>query len=309
MPSPLAMRERLGAADDATAAAAVDKARSEERGFDFDDRDFRRIARLIREHAGIHLGPHKRDMAYGRLARRVRALGLQRFHDYLDLLEADPDAELQAFINALTTNLTSFFREDHHFDALAAHLRDAGRAAPADGMQRIWCCAASTGEEAYSLAITACETYDSLQPPVRILATDIDTNVLEVAAGGVYPIDRLGALSASRRQRFFQRGDGPNAGLCRVKPALQALVTFRPLNLLAADYGLRGGFSAVFCRNVMIYFDKPTQHEVLRRITTTMAPDGLLFAGHSESFSHAQDVVASCGRTIYRAAAPMGAAR
>jgi len=202
-----------------------------------------------------------------------------------------------------------FFREDHHFDALAAHLRDAGRAAPADGMQRIWCCAASTGEEAYSLAITACETYDSLQPPVRILATDIDTNVLEVAAGGVYPIDRLGALSASRRQRFFQRGDGPNAGLCRVKPALQALVTFRPLNLLAADYGLRGGFSAVFCRNVMIYFDKPTQHEVLRRITTTMAPDGLLFAGHSESFSHAQDVVASCGRTIYRAAAPMGAAR
>jgi chemotaxis protein methyltransferase CheR len=287
------------------ALASASAARVEaERGFDFDDRDFRRVARLIREHAGIHLGPHKRDMAYGRLARRVRALGLQRFHDYLDLLEADPEAELQAFINALTTNLTSFFRESHHFDALAAHLRDGGRATATQQVQRIWCCAASSGEEAYSLAITACEAYDSLDPPVRILATDIDTNVLQVAAQGVYPIDRLGALSAARRQRFFQRGAGPNAGLCRIRPALQALVTFRPLNLLAADYGLRGGFSAVFCRNVMIYFDKPTQHEVLRRITTTLAPDGLLFAGHSESFSHAQDVVASCGRTIYRAARP-----
>jgi chemotaxis protein methyltransferase CheR len=131
------------------ALASASAARVEaERGFDFDDRDFRRVARLIREHAGIHLGPHKRDMAYGRLARRVRALGLQRFHDYLDLLEADPETELQAFINALTTNLTSFFRESHHFDALAAHLRAGGRAASAQQVQRIWCCAASSGEEA-----------------------------------------------------------------------------------------------------------------------------------------------------------------
>jgi chemotaxis protein methyltransferase CheR len=271
-----------------------------ERGFEFDDRDFRRIARLIREHAGIHLGPHKRDMAYGRLARRVRALGLPRFRDYLDALEADPESELQAFINALTTNLTSFFREAHHFETLAAHLRDnqADRAA----VQRIWCCAASSGEEPWSLAITACEAFDSLQPPVRILATDIDTNVLQVAERGVYPIDRLGAMSHERRRRFFQRGSGPNAGLCRVRPELQALVAYKPLNLLADDYGLRGGLSAVFCRNVMIYFDKPTQHAVLRRIVATLVPGGLLFAGHSESFSHAQDVVVSCGRTVYRAA-------
>ncbi|MFL6592356.1 MAG: CheR family methyltransferase [Luteimonas sp.] len=270
-----------------------------ERGFEFDDRDFRRIARLIREHAGIHLGPHKRDMAYGRLARRVRALGLSRFRDYLDALEADPESELQAFINALTTNLTSFFREAHHFDTLAAHLRASH--ADGAGVQRIWCCAASSGEEPWSLAITACEAFDSLQPPVRILATDIDTNVLQVAERGVYPVDRLGALSHERRRRFFQRGSGPNAGLCRVRPELQALVAFRPLNLLAGHYGLRGGLGAVFCRNVMIYFDKPTQHAVLRRIVATLAPGGLLFAGHSESFSHAQDVVASCGRTVYRA--------
>jgi chemotaxis protein methyltransferase CheR len=278
-----------------------------ERGFEFDDRDFRRIARLIRKHAGIHLGPHKRDMAYGRLARRVRALGLQRFRDYLDALEADPEAELQAFINALTTNLTSFFREAHHFETLAALLRDGQL--NGSGVQRIWCCAASSGEEAWSLAITACEVFDSLQPPVRILATDIDTSVLHVAERGVYPVDRLGALSHERRRRFFQRGGGPNAGLCRVKPELQALVAFRPLNLLADDYGLRGGLRAVFCRNVMIYFDKPTQHAVLRRIAATLAPGGLLFAGHSESFNHAQDVVASCGRTVYRAAVPPAAAR
>ena len=278
-----------------------------ERGFEFDDRDFRRIARLIREHAGIHLGPHKRDMAYGRLARRVRALGLPRFRDYLDALEADPESELQAFINALTTNLTSFFREAHHFETLATHLRD--NQADGAGVQRIWCCAASSGEEPWSLAITACEAFDTLQPPVRILATDIDTNVLQVAERGVYPIDRLGALSPERRRRFFQRGSGPNAGLCRVRPELQALVAYRPLNLLADDYGLRGGLGAVFCRNVMIYFDKPTQHAVLRRIVAMLAPAGLLFAGHSESFSHAQDVVASCGRTVYRAATTASATR
>lgn len=272
-----------------------------ERAFEYNDHDFRRIARLIRERAGIHLGLHKRDMVYSRLARRVRALGLHRFGDYLDLLEAGADDEAQSFVNALTTNLTSFFREPHHFDALATHLRATAADAPG-GIQRIWCCASSTGEEAYSLAITACETYDTLAPPVRILATDIDTSVIETARHGVYPIERVAALSLPRRRTFFQRGDGPNAGMCRVKPALQALVEFRPLNLLEADHGLRAGFSAVFCRNVMIYFDKPTQHAVLRRITPLLASGGLLFAGHSENFNHASDVVTACGRTTYRAA-------
>jgi chemotaxis protein methyltransferase CheR len=275
-----------------------------ERAFAYDDHDFRRVARLIRERAGIHLGLHKRDMVYSRLARRVRALGLHRFGDYLDLVEARAGAgdEAQCFVNALTTNLTSFFREPHHFDALAEYLRETAADAPPGSIQRIWCCAASTGEEAYSLAITACETFDTLAPPVRILATDIDTSVLETARLGIYPLERVAALPLSRRKKFFERGTGPNAGMCRIKPAVQALVEFRSLNLLAADYGVHAGFGAVFCRNVMIYFDKPTQRAVLRRITPLLAEGGLLFAGHSENFNHASDVVTACGRTTYHAA-------
>ncbi|WP_158984449.1 CheR family methyltransferase [Lysobacter panacisoli] len=270
----------------------------DEREFTFDERDFRRVCRMIRDRAGIHLHPHKRDMVYSRLARRVRALGMDRFGDYLDLVEAEPDEELQGFVNALTTNLTSFFRESHHFDILASHLRSRG-AKP----QTIWCNAASTGEEPYSLAITACEAYGTMTPPVRILATDIDTNVLQTGARGVYPVERINTLSLQRRRQFFQRGSGANNGLCRVKPELQALIEFRPLNLLADDYGLRGGFDAVFCRNVMIYFDKATQYQVLQRIAPLIAPDGLLFAGHSESFGHAHDLITPCGRTTYRPAA------
>jgi chemotaxis protein methyltransferase CheR len=281
--------------------------RQEERAFTFEDRDFRRVCKLIRAHAGIHLTEHKRDMVYSRLVRRVRAHGLDRFGDYLDLVERDPDAEAQAFVNALTTNLTSFFRENHHFGTLAAQLLADHRDASAGGPQnilKIWCCAASTGEEPYSLAITACETFGTLSPPVHILATDIDTSVLETARRGIYPIERIDAIDAQRRRKFFQRGTGPNAGQCRVRPALQSLVEFRALNLLDADYGLRGGYTAVFCRNVMIYFDKTSQSHVLQRIAPLLTPTGRLYAGHSESFNHALDVVKPCGQTIYRAATP-----
>lgn len=270
------------------------KARNQ-RAFTLHDRDFRRIVALIRARAGIHLGEHKRDMVYSRLARRLRMLGLTDFHAYLDLVE-DDEAEAQAFVNALTTNLTAFFREPHHFDTLAALLRENARA-PAT----IWCCAASTGEEPYSIAMTVREAFGSATPPVRVLATDIDTQVLETAAAGVYPLERIASVSPERRRRFFLKGSGPNEGLCRVKPELRALVEFRPLNLLDDDYGLRGGFAAVFCRNVMIYFDKPTQRAVLARIVPLLAPDAPLFAGHSESFTHAADLVASCGRTTYHA--------
>lgn len=279
----------------------------EDRAFAFDDRDFRRVCRLIHAHAGIHLTVHKRDMVYSRLVRRVRAQGLERFSDYLDLVETDPDAEAQAFVNALTTNLTSFFRENHHFGALAEQLLATHRAGESAGggvdrTLQIWCCAASTGEEPYSLAIAACEAFGTLTPPVRILATDIDTNVLQTAKRGIYPIERIDALDAQRKRQFFQRGSGPNAGQCRVRLALQALIEFRPLNLLDDDYGMRGEtYTAVFCRNVMIYFDRPTQTHVLARIAPMLAPGGRLYAGHSESFHHALDLVTPCGRTVYRA--------
>lgn len=266
--------------------------------FEFNDRDFRRACRMIYARAGIHLADHKRDMVYSRLSRRLRARGISSFTEYLDLVEADPASEEQAFINALTTNLTSFFREAHHFDALREQLRELPRGEPVD----LWCCAASTGEEPWSLAITACEAFGSDTPPVRILATDIDTNALTTAAAGTYGIDRIADLSPERKRRFFLRGTGPNEGLVRVKPHLRKLVEFRQLNLLAPDYGLRQRFVAVFCRNVMIYFDKPTQYDVLRKVVPLLAPGGRFYAGHSESFAHALDLVQPCGRTIYRAA-------
>lgn len=278
-------------------AAEADPVPATATGFEFHERDFRRVCRMIHARAGIHLAEHKRDMVYSRLTRRIRALGLARFSDYLDLVEADPASEDQPFINALTTNLTSFFREAHHFDALATQLRQV----PRGNVMDIWCCAASTGEEPWSLAITACEAFGSDAPPVRILATDIDTNALETAARGEYETTRIADLDAGRQRRFFLRGTGPNEGLVRVKPFLRPLVEFRQLNLLGGDYGLRERYLAVFCRNVMIYFDKPTQYEVLRRITPLMLPGGRFYAGHSESFTHAQDLVESCGRTIYRA--------
>ncbi|MDH5828932.1 CheR family methyltransferase [Luteimonas sp. M1R5S18] len=276
-----------------------------ERTFAFEDRDFRRVCRMIYERAGISLGDHKRDMVYSRLVRRLRARGIERFSDYLDLVDADAGDEPEQFVNALTTNLTSFFREAHHFPLLATQLRAAWQGGPP---LLVWCCAASTGEEPYSLAITACEAFDTLTPPVRILATDIDTAVLQSAARGVYTLDRIDALEPARKRRFFQRGAGANAGLCRVRPELRALLEFRPLNLLDRDYGLkRGAYAAVFCRNVMIYFDKPTQYGVLQRIVPTLAEGGRLYTGHSESFNHAADLVSPCGRTVYRAAADGGA--
>lgn len=292
---------------DLARAAGLDAiaASREDRAFVFDERDFARVCRMIRERAGIHLGPSKRDMVYSRLSRRIRALGLERFCDYLDHVEREPESEDQAFVNALTTNLTSFFREEHHFDAFTGLLRAAAPRPANAGPHQVWCCAASTGEEPYSIAIAACEAFGTLRPPVRILATDIDTAVLQTAARGVYPLERIASLAPQRQRDYFQRGTGPNAGLCRVRPELQVLIEFRPLNLLGDAYGLPGGaFLAVFCRNVMIYFDKPTQHEVLRRIAPLLAADGVLYAGHSESFGHAADVVAPCGRTTYRATRP-----
>lgn len=267
-------------------------------GFEFNDRDFRRACKMIYARAGIHLADHKRDMVYSRLSRRIRARGLDNCADYLDLVESDPDSEEQAFINALTTNLTSFFREAHHFDALREQLRAIPRGDAVD----IWCAAASTGEEPWTLALTACEAFNSDTPPVRILATDIDTNALATAAAGVYGVDRIADLSAERKRRFFLRGTAANEGKVRVKPFLRQMVEFRQLNLLGADYGLRQRFAAVFCRNVMIYFDKPTQYEILRKIAPLLTPNGRFYAGHSESFAHALDVMQPCGRTIYRAA-------
>jgi chemotaxis protein methyltransferase CheR len=268
------------------------------REFRYTQQDFERVCALIRARAGIALAASKQDMVYGRLVRRLRQHGVASFGEYLDLLERCGDAaEWQAFTNALTTNLTAFFREAHHFDALRDLLGRLQREP-----LRLWSAAASTGEEPYSMAMAVVEHYGSFDVPVKILATDIDTQVLDVARRGVYPLERLDKMPPERCRRFFLRGTGEHQGYCRVVDGLRRLIEFRPLNLLESQWGLRGPFDAVFCRNVMIYFDKATQYRILSRMVPLLAADGLFFAGHSESFFHATDLLQSCGRTIYRPA-------
>ncbi|MDN4038456.1 CheR family methyltransferase [Massilia sp. YIM B02443] len=266
--------------------------------FDFTRRDFERVRALIHGRAGISLADSKQEMVYSRLARRLRATGIQSFGRYLDDLEAGRmDKEWEAFTNALTTNLTSFFREAHHFPLLLEHLV-AIRKKDTRPLT-IWCSAASTGEEPYSIAMTACEAFNSLTPPVQIVATDIDTNVLATAANGVYPMDRLDKMAPERLRRFFLKGKGAHEGMARVRPELRNLVAFRQLNLLAEGWPLEGPFDAIFCRNVMIYFDKPTQRKILDRFVPLMKPHALLFAGHSENFLYVSDSLRLRGKTVY----------
>jgi len=265
-----------------------------EREFHFTPADFERVRTLIYQHAGISLGPIKQELVYGRLVRRLRALGYGSFAQYLAHLEAGDEAEWETFVNSLTTNLTSFFRDAHHFEILLRHLRQL-KTRPL----RIWCAAAASGEEAYSIAITACEAFDSLTPPVSIVASDIDTQVLAIAEQGVYPMERIEKLSASRLRRFFLKGRGAQAGYARVRPELQRLVHFNRINLLDARLPLHGTFDAIFCRNVMIYFDKPTQYAVLKKLASLLRRDGLLFSGPSENFLNAGDLFRPLGRNVY----------
>ena len=266
--------------------------------FDFTRADFERVRGLIYQRAGISLADSKQEMVYSRLARRLRATGIESFGRYLDGLEAGHmPQEWEAFTNALTTNLTSFFREAHHFPLLAEHVLKARRQHP--GQLTIWCSASSTGEEPYSIAMTVCEAFNTLTPPVSIIATDIDTNVLATAGAGVYPIERVDKLEPERLRRFFLKGKGAQEGMVRVRPELRQLVTFRPLNLLADGWDVKGPFDVIFCRNVMIYFDKATQRRILSRFVPLMKPDALLFAGHSENFLYVSDSLRLRGKTVY----------
>ena len=186
--------------------------------FEFTRVDFERVRGLIYQRAGISLADSKQEMVYSRLARRLRATGIESFVRYLDGLEAGKmPQEWEAFTNALTTNLTSFFRESHHFPLLAEHALKARRQHPSAPLT-IWCSASSTGEEPYSIAMTLCEAFNTLTPPVSIIATDIDTNVLATAGAGVYPIERIDKLEVERKRRFFLKGKGAQEGLVRVRP-------------------------------------------------------------------------------------------
>ncbi|UOD30226.1 chemotaxis protein CheR [Massilia violaceinigra] len=263
--------------------------------FNFTKSDFERVRALIYQRAGISLADSKQEMVYSRLARRLRATGIVSFGRYLDDLEAGRlGEEWESFTNALTTNLTSFFREAHHFPLLAEHVKKLR-----DHPIQIWCSAASTGEEPYSIAMTVCEAFNTLTPPVQIIATDIDTNVLATGAHGVYGIDRIEKMEPERARRFFLRGKGDQDGMVRVRPELRALVTFKQLNLLGDGWPVKGPFDVIFCRNVMIYFDKATQRKILARFVPLMKPDGLLFAGHSENFLYVSESLKLRGKTVY----------
>ncbi len=278
-----------------SAALSAMPAPAAQREFTFTQEDFERVRKLLHAHAGIALSAAKQDMVYSRLARRLRACNEKSFSTYLDRLARGDAREWEAFINALTTNLTSFFREAHHFDALAQHLKSIADKRTLN----IWCCAASTGEEPYSLAMTAVETFGSATPPVSILATDLDTNVLAHGERGQYGAERVSKLTPERIVRHFTKVAGADDGSYQVRPELRRLLTFRRLNLLDARWPLQGPFDAIFCRNVMIYFDKPTQYGILKKFVPLLRMDGLLFAGHSESFLHAADLFRPLGRTTY----------
>ena len=271
-----------------------------ERQFSFTTADFEQVRQLLYAHCGIALNDGKESLVYSRLARRLRILDIDSFGEYLAYLKSHAE-EMQAFTNALTTNLTAFFRESHHFDILAEFLSKRASQYSSRRPLRIWSAAASTGEEPYSIAITVADTLgDRAWRDTKILASDVDTGVLETARDGIYPLSRLEQMPIDIKRRWFQRGKGSKNGFAKVRPELQSLLEFRQINLLGSDWNIRERFDVIFCRNVMIYFDKPTQRRLIERMLDVLHPDGLFFAGHSESFFHLGDLIAPVGRTVYR---------
>lgn len=271
-----------------------------EREFTLTDRDYQCISVLARQHTGICLSNAKRDMVYSRLSRRLRRLGLRDFAAYCALLAGDDSgAEVAEFTNAITTNLTSFFREAHHFEhmekALLPALLETRRT---KRRLRFWSAGCSTGEEPYSMAMILAETVPAGWD-VKVLATDLDSNVLETARRGVYDATRVKGVSRDRLGRWLRQGRGESAGQVRVAERLRELVAFKQLNLMGS-WPMHGPFDAIFCRNVMIYFDKATQKTIVERYADLLAADGQLFLGHSETLYRVTERLEHIGQTIYR---------
>jgi chemotaxis protein methyltransferase CheR len=265
------------------------------------DKEFRFITELVYKNTGIVLDERKREMLYRRLMRRTRDLKLASFGDYCALLEQTDSKELPNFINAITTNLTSFFRENHHFEFLKTHfLPEHIKRFGNSKRLRIWSAACSTGEEPYSLAITLQEAMGSLLNSwdVKILATDLDTDVLAKGKAGVYKQERIESIPPAAKKRWFKKGTGGNSDLVKVDPKLGAMITFKPLNLLE-PWPMRGPFDVIMCRNVLIYFDKPTQRSLVQRYYELLRPGGLLILGHSESLAKNESRFEIKGRTVF----------
>ena len=264
------------------------------------DKEFEALRQLIYTHTGIALAPYKRYLVQARLGRRLRALNLATYAEYHELLVSGNGAELTEFINAMTTNKTDFFRESHHFDYLRATWLPARRAVGARRL-RLWSAACSTGEEPYTIAVTVLDALDGAAGwDVKILASDIDTEVLARAEAGTYTMEQVKPVPPPLLTKYFQRGRGQQEGSVRVTPAVRSLIAFRRINFLDDPWPIRATFDAIFCRNVLIYFDRPTQQRLLTRLLGYLAPDGLIFLGHSETAFGLVAGLSPVGATIYR---------
>lgn len=273
------------------------------REFEFTDANFERIRTFVSENTGIELSDKKKDMVYGRLAKRIRKGRFSSFDSFINALDSGDEEEQEFMINAITTNLTSFFRENHHFEYLKKvvipEIVEKNKHQKNKRI-RIWSAGCSTGEEAYSIAITLKESlpdFDSWD--IKILATDLDANVLEHGRLGVYQQERISALPESIVRRWFRHGESENVGKVKVRPELQQMITFKRLNLLH-EWPMSGPFDFMFCRNVVIYFDKDTQRELFSRYAELLAPESYLFIGHSETLFKVSTRFDSKGQTIYR---------
>lgn len=273
----------------------------EEREFKFTDKDFAKIRSFVKQHTGITLSDAKKTMVYGRLSRRLRRLQVPSFKEYFEIVSNEDSDELINFINAITTNLTSFFREEHHFDYVKNTIIPELCAKKFNDKKiRIWSAGCSTGEEPYSIAIALYESIPNIDKwDIKILATDLDTNVLDHGSRGIYDIERISALSPERKRTWFLKGKGAHSGSVKVDSRLKELITFKQLNLMQ-QWPMRGPFDFMFCRNVVIYFDKDTQKKLFDRYADLVASDGHLFLGHSESMYKVCDRFQLLGQTIYK---------
>ncbi len=273
----------------------------EMRDFTLTEKDFNRIRKLVIEHTGISLSDAKRNLVYGRLAKRLRKVEIGDFGSYIQLLESPAgESELAHFTNAITTNLTSFFRENHHFDFLKSTVLPGLLRENSDTKRiRVWSAGCSTGEEPYSIAMAIREVIpESKKWDIKILATDLDTNVLAHASSGVYTLERLNNVSDARMKKWFLRGKGKNEDSVKIRPELQELISFKQLNLMK-DWPMRNQFDIIFCRNVVIYFDKPTQKILFKRYHGVLRDTGHMFIGHSETMFKVSDDFNLIGNTTY----------
>lgn len=269
------------------------------REFNFQENDFKRVQKIVYDFAGIDLNDSKKNLVYNRLSKRIRFLEQNSFNEYLNYVEQVGEEEFVHLINAITTNLTFFFRENHHFEYLAnTIIPELLKKNAASKKIRIWSAGCSTGEEPYSIAIVLKESVPAGWD-AKVVATDLDTNVINTGRTGVYPVDRLKGVSDARKKRWFLKGSGAQEGLAKVKPELQDSIEFGQLNLMD-EWHHKATIDVIFCRNVVIYFDKPTQSRLFNRYADLLPSNGHLLIGHSESLYKVCDRFDLLGQTIYQ---------